>query len=395
MSEPVLIIHGVANHDPAPFKKSVDTLQAQLGADYRLIPVVWGDLGGKSQDISDCLPIYRDGRWTTRADALAEWLPTPVRADLGQGRLSNRERAALLTGAATEESTLVRSGPSELEDEIAAALDETRTLQHIDDEAVLAGLREAIMGAAGIPAENSVDPEGPVTYRVRDAMTFETRDRITDAVRRVIKGVDEMVGKMLGNNLGVTNQRLRSGLAVPFSLFFGDILAYQRNQDRIQQRLWDAIDAHAPGYGTEAKPIHVIAHSLGGLVVFDAANRAEGDPKRLFMKSFLTFGSQPAFFHIIDPRPHLDEYKRDHKVTLPPTFGKWTNLWDTMDILAFTASTVFQLHDGKAPIDIPVQDPLSLILDEKGWTHSIYWRTEELEKALNETLGVGHAAGES
>lgn len=386
MSEPVLIIHGVANHEPGPFLKSVATLQAQLGEKYRLIPIIWGDLGGKSEDISDCLPIYRDGQWTTRADALTEWLPTPVRADLGQGRLDNRQRAALLTGAPAEGSVLVRSQPSELEDEIVAALDQTRTLQHIDDEEVLAGLREAIMGAAGIPAETSADPNAPVTYAVRDAMTFETRGRISDAVRRVVKGVDEMVGKMLGNNLGVTNQRLRSGIAVPFSLFFGDIFAYQSKKDEVQDRIWKAIAEHAPGYGTEEKPIHVIAHSLGGLVVFDAANREEGDEKRLFMKSFLTFGSQPAFFHIIDPRPTLDPYKRDHKVKLPPTFGRWTNLWDTMDILAFTASTVFVLHNGEAPVDIPVQDPLSLIVEEKGWTHSIYWKTEELQKALKETL---------
>jgi len=58
-----------------------------------------------------------------------------------------------------------------------------------------------------------------------------------------------------------------------------------------------------------------------------------------------------------------------------------------MDLLAFTASTVFELHDGTSPRDVPVLDPLSLILEEKAWTHSIYWHTEELIGALRDSLG--------
>jgi hypothetical protein len=378
MSEPVLIVHGVANHDSGPFLASVATLQAQLGDQYRLIPVIWGDLGGASKDIEDCLPIFRDGEWTVRSDALQEWLPTPVRADLGQGRLTNAERAALLTGG----GDLVRSEDPELAKEVEAALKETRVLQHIDDVEVLAGLREAILAVKGSPAT----PVDDGTFAVRTEETFETRGWIRDAVQKVVKGVDDMVGKMLGNNLGVTNQRLRSGIAVPFSMFFGDIFVYHGNKDAIQQRIWDTIDAHAPGYGTAEKPIHAIAHSLGGLVVFDAATRPEGDSKRLHLKSFTTFGSQPAFFHIVDPRKSLTPYARDAKVILPSTIAKWTNLWDTMDILAFTAGTVFRLHDGSAPKDIPVLDPLSLIVEEKGWAHSIYWKTEELQEALKDTL---------
>jgi len=106
---------------------------------------------------------------------------------------------------------------------------------------------------------------------------------------------------------------------------------------------------------------------LGGLIVFDAAVRPLGDPRRLYLKTLTTFGSQPAFFHIVDRRtPELAIYERNRKVVLPETIPKWTNLWDTMDLLAFTASTVFELHDGTSPRDVPVLDPLSLIFGRKG-----------------------------
>ncbi|MBD0256936.1 MAG: hypothetical protein ICV83_14555 [Cytophagales bacterium] len=78
-----------------------ETLTGALqSAKWKLIPVFWGDLGGKSQDIQDCLPVLRDGQWTVRAGEAA--LPTPIRDDLGSGRLTNAERAAIIVNAAPE-----------------------------------------------------------------------------------------------------------------------------------------------------------------------------------------------------------------------------------------------------------------------------------------------------
>src|SRR5262249_51443190 len=148
-----------------------------------------------------------------------------------------------------------------------------------------------------------------------------------------------------------------------------------------QQRLWDAINQHAPGYGTQAKPIGLIAHSLGGVVSFDAmVAPAGGIP--LHVDSFVSFGSQPAFFEIIDPRASNASYVTGHPIILPDTIKKWFNLWDVVDLLAFTAGTVFRLSDGGKPEDIPVEDPISVMLDEKLWLHSIYWTTPQLKDVL-------------
>lgn len=384
MTEPVLIIHGVANHTPEPFLESVAALQRQLDdlqgdAKWKLIPVFWGDLGGKSQDIGDCLPVLRDGQWTVRAGEAA--LPTPIRDDLGSGRLTNAERAAIIVNAPPETNVRAAEATASpaLVYSVTEALDETRILQYIDDPDVLGSMHEAIMAASDDAEASPADADAPL---------FTTRSGLSDRVRRVVESIDNMLGKVIGNSLGTFNQRLRGAVAHPFSLFFGDIFVYQAGKDKLQQRIWDEINAHAPGYGTAGRPIHAIGHSLGGLLLFDAAVRPKDDPKRLYLKSLTTFGSQPAFFHILDQRPELAAYRRGQKVRLPETIGRWTNLWDAMDLLAFTASTVFELHNGTNPVDIPIQDPLSQIITEKGWMHSVYWKTEALVEAIHRNLSA-------
>ncbi|WP_299760967.1 hypothetical protein [uncultured Pontibacter sp.] len=377
MPEPVLIVHGVANHTAEPFLKSVEELQKQIDPKWKLIPVFWGNLGGKSQDISDCLPILIDGKWTVRA--IEDHIPTPIRGDLGHGMLSNKQRATIIVE--TKPKIAVRRSNSQknrlLVNVVAEALEETRILQYVDDEDVLSSLHEAVLAAS---------EEINFGSDYNDTPLYSTRGQKENPIRRVIKSIDEMLGKVIGNSLGVLNQKFRSAVVHPFSQFFGDVFVYHGNKDLIQKRIWDVLEEHASGYGTSSKPINAIGHSLGGLILFDSAIRSKDDSKRLFLKSLTTFGSQPAFFHIVDQRTELAVYQKGHKVMLPETIDKWTNLWDAMDVLAFTASTVFKLHNGTSPLDIPVVDPLSSILEEKGWTHSIYWKTEELKHALHQTL---------
>jgi hypothetical protein len=50
------------------------------------------------------------------------------------------------------------------------------------------------------------------------------------------------------------------------------VLVYHRNQAKIQQRLWSYIPA---GWGTDADhAVDVIAHSLGGVIIFDDTTAA-------------------------------------------------------------------------------------------------------------------------
>ncbi|OON66922.1 hypothetical protein [Hymenobacter sp. CRA2] len=391
MAEPILVIHGVANRDKNEFLHSVAQLQTQLGAQWELLPVFWGDLGGVGTDITDCLPVFEDGDWHVRSFA-GEPLPALLPGLMPPGQRPNAERAELIAAAASPGGKPVRGVATDAQVRHVAQqeLPDTKVLQHLDDAAVFRELGETIRAAIdGLEATQvtfAPAPAGGEVVRMGGLTDEDVRgilDPVGRVVKRVIHSVDEILGRTLSNRLGQFNQNLRAAVLPSLALFFGDIIVYQRDQQRIQQRIWEALAAHGQGYGSAEKPIHAVAHSLGGVITFDAAVQ-KGN--RLHLKSFTTFGSQAAFFHIVDRRTTLDVYSSGQPVKLPDTIGRWTNLWDTADLLAFTASTVFRLHDGSKPKDIPVLDPLSRIIDEKAWMHSVYWGTQELLHAIRDTV---------
>ena len=409
MTEPILIVHGVNTHDFAPFAKQIDKLQQLLKSGQRLIPVYWGDLGGQSTDLADCLPTLTDGRWQVRADddAIQVLDPQAVRAIVGPTRaLDNAERANLVSGQ-VQQTSLVRSvpgvQPEQVRDAVAGELGTTQVLQYIDDRETLAIVGRTIDAVLrDLPTGGFTPlPPAPVgEYAVGGSYAVRSDDAAIDAIdtrglldpvkritSHVMQGIDNALGRVIGNQLGRLNLNVRARLAVPISATLGDIISYQRQPDRIQDTLRAALAQHAPGYGTQGQPISVIAHSLGGVVAFDAAVQPVSETKRLWIKSFVTFGSQAAFFHIVDPRvPQLVPYRHDAPVKLPPSIAGWTNLWDPMDLLAFTAGTVFRLSDGRTPIDISVEDRASELIAEKGWAHSVYWESNELASALRTAL---------
>ena len=379
--KPVLVVHGIANHDRAEFESHVTKLQTAISRylpDVQLIPVFWGDLGGQSKDISDCLPLLKDGQWTTRAEGLLSIPPVGLEVR-GEPNLNNDQRASIIAGSAMS-AELVRSEPDATKAAIAEALRHTDHLQKIDDPELLKAVGDIVRETL---ADNSATPAaGGFEVRGEEAAPIQTRGWVKDRVSGVISGIDKLLGKLVEDRLGVLNQRLRCSLMNGLAVTLGDIVAYHSNKKGIQQRLWEAIGSASldPGYGTQAKPIGVIAHSLGGVVSFDAMFApANGTP--LYVDSFVTFGSQAAFFEIIDPRTKVT-YSTGQPITVPDTLKRWINLWDVVDLLAFTAGTVFRLSDGSKPEDIPVEDPISVMLDAKLWLHSIYWQTPQLVEAL-------------
>jgi len=388
-TKPVLVIHGIANHDQAEFEKRVSDLQNAIAADLpevNLIPVYWGDLGGHSQNIRDCLPQLEDGRWTTRAESILSFGSISVEVR-GEPELTNEQRAELIMepvrSASPEE--FVRAQNDAGATAVIEALDQTVNLRKIDDEECLKAIgylvKEALAEQPALRDEGEFEVRtGPESFETRGWIKNRTQG-IETKVKAVISAVDKVVGKIVQNRLGVLNQRLRASIMNGVAATLGDIVAYHSNKKQIQQRLWDAISQHSPGFGTRDKPIGLIAHSLGGVISFDAMMApAIGVP--LHVHSFVSFGSQPAFFQIIDPRIAGATYTAGCPIRLPDTLKQWFNLWNVVDLLAFTAGTVFRLNDGSKPEDIVVEDSISVMLDANLWLHSIYWTSAELRRAL-------------
>jgi hypothetical protein len=405
MTEPVLVVHGVATHVEAEFNATVEALARKLGDRWQLIPVFWGDLGANTDEsLLDALPPFPGAQVRGAADevdpALVEALfgePPSEGAVRGAGQenaiVAGAEAAK---GGAASEQVRGPSGTEAIRDAVRDELPNTRVLRHIHDPAVLEAVGRALGAAAGqLPADGGGGGAGGGGLVRGDDVGVDdifgggggdTRgvfSNIRDTSRALLREIDGMLGKTVGNALGDLNQTLRRAYGRQVLTFLGDIFVYQREQNAIQQRLWDAIADHAPGHGTREQPIRVIAHSLGGLVAFDAAVRPD---KPLWIKSFVTFGSQPAMFHVVNPRKGLAPYVKGTPVTLPATIGRWANLWEPMDPLAFAATPVFQLASRAAPADSPINNLASALVRLKGNTHGSYWESDELIRQLAQSL---------
>lgn len=171
--------------------------------------------------------------------------------------------------------------------------------------------------------------------------------------------------------------------------FIADVIVYQSHTYRakIQQRVREVIERElGPDAGSASQPIKVVAHSLGGVVTFDMACANENP---LHLKALVTLGSQPAFFHLLDPREDLDPYQDEQPVTLPPTIRAWTNVWDEYDMLAFATGEVFRLHDGSIPKDVRVRATRSRLRGGLMMrSHLSYFTQAETAEAIIRTMAA-------
>lgn len=410
MIEPVVVIHGVANRDREEFVRKVADLQRRAGGSAEFLPVFWGDIGADADaDVRDTLPRMDASDEKRQQAALAAAIMAGDRPDQQTVRAADAQQQidAIMHGAAATAADVpdaaVRSadGQEALRRAVVDELPRTRNLQHMHDPLLLEALGRVLGQVASEPAAPGPS-DGAMSVRGSDtrpnpwetgSAASVTRDWPDPGAlaRKVLPALDDLVGRLLDNALGTANQWLRNEAIQPISAFVGDIFAYQRNRARIHARIWQALDgwnAAHPGaaWGRDrAQPVNVVAHSLGGVVAFDAAlDPADGNGP-LWIKTLVTFGSQPAFFHVIDPRRRLPVYHHadpPRLVPLPPEIGRWINLWEPMDPLAFTAAGVFCLAGRKVPDDRKVATPASELLAAKGFTHGLYWTSDELVAAL-------------
>ncbi len=348
---PLLVVHGVGNRSEEEFRKATAFLRDKLASHHRLVNVFWGDMGGCSAGLTDTLPSLfpgeRNEQETRAGDAATQALVVEAIHARVDGVAGHGVRS---------------SAPRSTKDAIEVAVAGSVYVKQIDDPELLDAIGDMVAAALQDNGATSV----------RSGLSG-----IVDVISSVIAAADVLVGKLTSQMGGSLNQTLRRRMAVPIALTLGDVVAYHQNRDAILQRLFDCLDSDAAGWGTQDKPVNVMAHSLGGLAVFDAATTGLGG-RKLWIDRLVTFGSQPAFFHVMAPRYNLPAYQSGVPVPLPASIAHWTNLWHRLDVLAFMANPVFRLADGTTPVEVDVASRGSEIVALKGWLHSIYWESQEL-----------------
>ncbi len=396
-THPVLVVHGVGNRgdgDPATvdgeaaFDARVERLQTRVGKELRLIPVYWGHLAADPRHVDATLPHSPDV--DVRADAL-EMPDSPGALSLlpGSGSQVRDSRSIdILTRAAVGGSPptdLTRDSPGGGDDVVARAIESTWSsltyLPTIEDPVILSAAGDALRSAleeSATPPLGGGDPDYTMRDDADDVRAIS--DGVGRVARSVLRGIDRALGAAMGEVGGRLNYALRTSLGPGIVGFFGDIIAYlDQRQAAIRARLDEVIEAEAPGYGTSTNAIGAIGHSLGGVILFDAA--VTSDP--IHYSSLVTFGSQAPFFHAISARSsRLPAFDGTSRVRLPSTVGTWINVWEPLDVVAFAASRVFELSDGSLPEDRGIPYAVGSGL----WTHSSYWERPELVTAISDAF---------
>ena len=226
--------------------------------------------------------------------------------------------------------------------------------EHLDK--VIARYPERSGGMRSMMADSVA---GSVASGLGKTMSWVSRRRGRhEAAAQIKQQAGELKADLKGRVRGYVNdkfQDMRGALTSATLPFLADVMTYQSHGHRavVHGRVREVIDRElGADFGTEAKPLTMIAHSLGGVIGFDMATR-EQDP--LYLKNYVTLGSQPGFFHLLDPRSGNVPAYDGEPVTLGANLQRWTNIWDEYDVLAFGVGGIFRMHDGSVPIDRPVR----------------------------------------
>ncbi|MEW2573271.1 hypothetical protein [Streptomyces sp. NPDC047070] len=376
MKDPVFVIHGVANRDRDEFATAVSALA--IAAQVAMVPVHWGDLGAQDQFIDAALPAYRNAPETLRDSETPELVraepfaaavfdepidegrqlsqvDAALRAQLGEG--DNGQDGGLRDGAEPQ------LDPDQIVEYVTELWADTEWLSRTGDPLLLRETGRALARSL----LDEIDPDADDPYDGLRGDGTDRDSRLRSLVRRRLQDLDRVAGAAVQAVGARLNHAVRSRFGPGTTRFLGDVLVYQRHRDAVHARVRQVIDEVHPDIGrSRDRPVRIAAHSLGGVIAVDMATATVP----LWTESLVTFGSQAAFFHVCDPRGgQLMPYAADMPVHLPASLHRWTNLWEPLDVLAFAASKVFRLHDGSAPVDLPVGHQASTGM----WTHSAYW----------------------
>lgn len=342
---PTLTIHGVNNRDKDRFEnEAVAPLQRALnkrGGNWDLWPVFWGDLGAGDKYLDRTLGDVSDA-------ALADSI-TPA-----DGEPSTPDAFLACLAAAPVDTY---DGAQEA---VESAWPTLTVLPYIDGELCQAAAEAYAEALAAPPNQVS---ESPVA-----------------AAEVAIVSIDRLMAKLL--------RKLRLWVMPNLFRFAGDIAVYASHAsqpvnpnpkppgklitDRVTLVLKEVRAKHGEDWGTAKRPIPVVAHSLGALILFDMANNPEVD---FAIGTMVSFATQVSAIHLLEPRNPPPPF--DGNTRLPvgrDNIARWVNLWHPIDWLAFVMTGIFEPGDPSDPHITDIRLDIDGNLDV-GNVHSSYWKS--------------------
>jgi hypothetical protein len=154
------------------------------------------------------------------------------------------------------------------------------------------------------------------------ALRNSLRERLLVDWKQKVFGLGAFFANLLARAATSIVRSHRYNLSDAISLPIGDILLYQAHGPKVRQFIRNKIDA------AKAKPIALVAHSLGGIACVDLL----ADPNRPKVDYLVTAGSQSPLLCEIGALSTLKP-----KDPLPKGFPPWLNLYDRNDFLSYVA----------------------------------------------------------
>ncbi len=190
---------------------------------------------------------------------------------------------------------------------------------------------ESLIGAAGSDEELAFELQtkgaAPASYGIGGTL-IGAISAVTDRLRNAASTV----------GFGL----VRDTISPAVGFFLGDVFVYLYDgalRGKIRATVRDALlkahIARKPG-----EKLVVIGHSMGGVILVDmlSSPAASGLPESLTIDALLTVGSQPGLFQALALMKPLQSGAKTPK---PIGVGKWFNVFDPIDPLAFRADPIF------------------------------------------------------
>ncbi|MGN3958680.1 hypothetical protein ACGV4K_26810 [Streptomyces sp. WAC8370] len=140
---------------------------------------------------------------------------------------------------------------------------------------------------------------------------------------------------------------VRRWAARPLALLMGDVMGYFAERGtldapgRIVERIAGSIDEAARDAALRGEPLVILAHSMGGNIVHDVLSAFRPDVR---IDLLVTVGTQVGLFEelkLFASSDHKVPNACRPKADAPPNVGRWLNVLDRSDPLAFAAAPVF------------------------------------------------------
>ncbi|KMO37476.1 hypothetical protein [Methylobacterium aquaticum] len=205
------------------------------------------------------------------------------------------------------------------------------------------------------------------------------RDALVEAVRSALAPITMGIGSWLRDKVKDFATAKASDWAInrrdalmrSSSPAAGDILLYQRRGDDILAM----IEAKILELSGKGKPVIVLGHSLGGIMLVDLLSRPREE--RLPVSKLITVGSQAPMLFKFDA---LGTMRPGGERSEGTPFVPWLNIYDRSDLLSFCAARAFlgavgiEDHEHASGVSFPE-------------AHSAYFLADEVYERIKQFLG--------